>query len=213
MPGVARLYAALAYAASLALIFLAAMLTGTHARDAFIFIFLPGILLAVLSPFIWSGSRSAMLLALAVSVVVQIMVLGSDHLNWRLFLPMPVVFAALTVAGLASAKRPAEGDAAEGVLVEVFAALVYFSGVLAVFMAPFNYSRLLGWPGLAFYAGLVGLVAAALSALIWRGSKWAMMATFVLSLLHWLALAQVDPSLWRSVPNIAAAAVPGSSRR
>lgn len=208
VPGVDRLYGAIAYAASLALILLAAMLTATRARDAFIFIFLPGILLAVLAPFIWSGSRSAMLLALAVSVVLQIMVAGGGNLDWRLFLPMPAAFAALTIAALASAKRSVE-PAAGGVLAEVFATVVYFSGVLAVFMAPFNYSRLLGWPGLVLYAALVGLVAAALGALIWRGSIWAMVATFALSLLHLVVLGQLDPALWRNVPNIAAAAASG----
>ncbi len=99
-PVLARLYGALVYVSSLALIFFAAMLTGTHARVAFIYIFLPGVLLAVLSPFIWSGSRSAMLLAFAVAVVVQFLIVGSDPLNWWLFLAMPVVFGALTVVGL-----------------------------------------------------------------------------------------------------------------
>ena len=118
MPGVARLYGAIAYAASLALILLAAMLTATRARDAFIFIFLPGVLLAVLTPFIWSGSRSAMLLALAVSVVLQIMVAGGGSLDWRLFLPMPAAFTALTIAALASANRSVEPAAGGGVLAE-----------------------------------------------------------------------------------------------
>jgi hypothetical protein len=209
VPGVARLYGVIAYAASLALILLAAMLTATRARDAFIFIFLPGVLLAVLTPFIWSGSRSAMLLALAVSVVLQIMVVGGGNLDWRLFLPMPAAFTALTIAAFASANRSVEPAAGGGVLAEVFATAVYFSGVLAVFMAPFNYSRLLGWPGLVLYAAMVGLAAAALGALIWRGSIWAMVATFALSLLHLVVLGQLDPALWRNVPNIAAAAASG----
>ena len=121
-----------------------------------------------------------------------------------------MVFGALTVVGLV-ANLPEHGSRHGGTawLDEVFAAVVYFSGVLAVFMAPFNYSRDFGWPGFALYAALLGLVAGGLSALIWRGTIWAMIATFVLSLLHWLALAWIDPSLWRSVPHIAAPAVSG----
>src|SRR5258708_22608643 len=53
-PVVARVYAALVYVASLALLFAAAVLTSTHAREAFIFVFLPGVLLAVMSRFIWT---------------------------------------------------------------------------------------------------------------------------------------------------------------
>ena len=208
-PVLARLYGALVYVSSLALIFFAAMLTGTHARVAFIYIFLPGVLLAVLSPFIWSGSRSAMLLAFAVAVVVQFLIVGSDPLNWWLFLAMPGVFGALTVVALLATSRSASGGTVHGVADEVFAAVVYFSGVLAVFMAPFNHSRDFGWPGFALYAAVVGLLAGGLSALIWRGTIWAMIATFVLSLLHWLALAWIDSSLWRSVPHIAAPAVSG----
>jgi hypothetical protein len=206
---VGRLYAGLAYAASLVLLFIAAMLTGTHAREAFIYIFLPGVLLAALSPFIWRGSRSAMLLAFMVSIVVQLMILDSDSVYWRLVLPVPFLFGALTVAGMLATARPESDALAPGVTAEVFAALVYFTGVLGVFMAPFNHSRLFGWPGLALYTALVGGAAGILSALIWRGSIAAMMTAFGLSLLHWFVLGSIDPALWRNVPNIAAAAVSG----
>jgi hypothetical protein len=162
-----------------------------------------------LSPFIWRGSRSAMLLAFMVSVVVQLMILDSDPVNWRLVLPVPVLFGALTVAGVLATAAPPTNAPAPGVLVEVFAALVYFTGVLAVFMAPFNQSRHLGWPGLALYAALVGCAAGILSALIWRGSIAAMMTTFGLALLHWVVLGAIDPALWRDTPNIVAAAVSG----
>jgi hypothetical protein len=150
-----------------------------------------------------------MLLACAVAVVVQVLIIGNDPLNWWLFLAMPVAFGALTVAGLVATSRSTAGGAGHGVANEVFAAVVYFSGVLAVFMAPFNHSRDFGWPGFALYAALLGLVAGGLSALIWRGTIWAMIATFALSLLHWLVLAWIDPSLWRSVPYVAAPTVSG----
>ena len=206
---VACCYAALTYASSLALIFLAAMLTGTRARDAFILVFLPGVLLAVLSPLIWRGRRSAMLLALAVAVVVELMIPDGGPLNWRLFLPIPLVFGALAFVGVASTGRAADGGPQPGATVEVFAVLVYFCGILAVFMAPFNHSRNLGWPGVAIYAALVGSVAGGLSASIWWGSIPAMISAAALSLLHWLALAWVDPALWRSAPHILAPAAFG----
>ena len=136
-----------------------------------------------------------MLLALAVSVVVlQFIVLGSDHLNWRFFLPMPVVFAALCVRRSSiSAERPANSDAAEGVLVEVFAALVAISpAFLPCSWLPWTVPG--SWAGRGLRSMRAGRACGRGSdALIWRGSKWAMMAAFVLSLLHWLVLAQVDP--------------------
>src|ERR1700716_67962 len=62
----ARVYAVLSYVTSLVLLFGAAVLTSTHAREAFIFVFLPGVLLAVLSRFIWTGSGPGRTLAFAV---------------------------------------------------------------------------------------------------------------------------------------------------
>src|SRR5262249_49764374 len=99
-PLLARVYAALVYLTSLVLVFGAAVLTGTHARQAFIFVFLPGVLLAALSVFIWSGRRAAMILALAVAVAVELMMTGSEPQNWWQFLAVPVVYGALTIAGL-----------------------------------------------------------------------------------------------------------------
>ena len=206
-PLLARLYAALVYVSSLILVFSAAVLTGTHAREAFIFVFLPGVLLAVLSVFIWSGRRAAMILAFAVSAAVEIMMIGNDARNWWQFLAMPVVFGALATAGFIAAPR--SGNAAHRVADEVYAAVVYFAGLLAVFMAPFNHSRHFGGTGVALYALLVGLVLGGLSVFIWRGKFWAMIATFVLSLGHWLVLAGIDPSLWSRVPFIAAPVVSG----
>jgi uncharacterized membrane-anchored protein len=74
-------------------------------------------------------------------------------------------------------------------------------------MAPFNHSRNFGLPGVALYALLLGLVVGALSVFIWRGRIWAMIAAFALSLAHWIALANINPMLWGSLPNLAAPAV------
>jgi len=207
-PILARVYGAVVYLCSLLLIFGAAELTSTHARAAFIFAFLPGILLAVLSVFVWSGRRSAMILAFAVSVVVELIMVGNDPRDWWQLLTMPVVFAALTAAGFLA--TPQGAVAAGRTADEVYAAAVYFTGLLAAFMAPFNHSRHFGGiGGVALYALLVGVVLGSLSALIWRGKLWAMIATFVLSLAHWLVLAGIDPALWSSIPFIAAPVASG----
>ena len=123
------------------------MLTGTHARVAFIYIFLPGVLLAVLSPFIWSGSRSAMLLAFAVAVVVQFLIVGSDPLNWWLFLAMPGVFGALTVVALV--QRPERGRRHVPAWPTKSSPRWSISPASWRFMAPFDHSREFGWPGFA----------------------------------------------------------------
>jgi len=207
-PVFARAYAALVYLSSLVLLFGAAVLTGTRAREAFIFVFLPGVLLAVLGIFIWSGRRAAMILALGVGVAVELMMIGNDPANWWQFLPMPVLFGALTIAGFnAPAVEPR--TSAQHVADEVYAAVVYFAGLLAAFMAPFNHSRHFGGTGVALYALLVGAGLGSLSVLIWRGRRWAMIATFALALGHWLLLAGIDPLLWRSFAFIAAPVVFG----
>jgi hypothetical protein len=208
-PSVARGYAVLAYLTSLVLLFAAAVLTSTHARVAFIFIFLPGVLLAVLSRFIWTGSRSAMILAFAVSIALEFIVIDNSPESWGLFLPLPVLFGMLMAAGLAVASPPTAAGARARVVDEVYAAVVYFAGLLAVFMAPFNHSRNFGLPAIALYALLLGLVVGALSVFIWRGRIWAMVAAFALSLAHWIVLANIDPLLWGSLPNMAAPAVSG----
>ena len=207
-PIIGRAYAVLSYVASLMLLFGAAVLTSTHARVAFIFVFLPGILLAVLSRFIWTGSRSAMILAFAVAVALELIVVDNSPESWGLFLALPVLFGMLMAAGLAAASPPSAGVRAR-IADEVYAAVVYFAGLLAVFMAPFNHSRSFGLPSVALYALLLGLAAGALSVFIWRGRIWAMIAAFALALAHWLALASMDSSLWGSLPNIAAPVVSG----
>jgi hypothetical protein len=207
-PLVARVYAALSYATSVVLLFAAAVLTSTHARVAFIFVFLPGILLAVLSRFIWTGSRSAMILACAVAVALELIVVDNAPDSWGLFLALPVLFGLLTVTGLAAPAPPSVGAQAR-VADEVYATIVYFVGLLAAFMAPFNHSRNFGLPAVALYALLLGLLAGALSVFIWRGRIWAMVAAFALSLAHWIVLAAVDPLLWGSLPNLAAPVVSG----
>jgi hypothetical protein len=203
----ARVYAVLSYVTSLVLLFGAAVLTSTHAREAFIFVFLPGVLLAVLSRFIWTGSRSAMILAFAVSVALELMVVDNARESWGLFLALPVLFGMLAAVGLSAASPRTAAGAQPRVADEVYAAVVYFAGLFAVFMAPFNHSRNFGLPGVALYALLLGLVVGALSVFIWRGRIWAMVAAFALSLAHWIALANINPMLWGSLPNLAAPAV------
>jgi hypothetical protein len=99
---VARVYAALVYIASMALLYGAAVLTGTHAREAFIFVFLPAVIFAVLAVFVWTGHRSAMILAFALAVGLELMMISNDPASWGYFLVLPVVFGLLMALGLAS---------------------------------------------------------------------------------------------------------------
>jgi hypothetical protein len=204
----ARIYAALIYLSSMLLMFGAAALTSTHARVAFIFVFIPGVLLAVLAVFVWLGKRAAMILAFAVSLVVELMLVGNDPANWWQLLAMPALFAAFTAGGVILV--PKGEDPPARVADEVYAAMAYFAGLLAVFMAPFNFFRQFGAPGAALYALVVGLTLGGLSVLIWRGRLPAMIAAFVLSLAHWLVLAGlVDPSFWSNIAFIAAPVASG----
>lgn len=194
---VVRVYAALVYIASLALLYGAAVLTGTHAREAFIFVFLPAVIFAVLAVFVWTGHRSAMILAFALAVGLELMMISNDPASWGYFLVLPVVFGLLMALGFASTPM-ATARASARVADEVYAAVVYFAALLAVFMAPFNHSRQLGLQTVGVYALAVGIVLGALSVCIWRGKIWAMVAAFSLSLAYWLALAGMNPMLWRS---------------
>jgi hypothetical protein len=196
-PAIARVYAALVYVASLALLYGAAVLTGTRAREAFIFVFLPGIICAVLALFIWTGHRSAMILAFAVAVGLELIMAANDLASWSSFLVLPIVFGLLTILGLAAAP-PAAARAPARVADEVYAAVVYFAALLAVFMAPFNHSRQLGLQTVALCALAAGIVLGMLSVLIWRGRIWAMVAAFALSLAYWLVLGNMNPLLLRS---------------
>jgi hypothetical protein len=208
-PVIARVYAALVYLVSLSLLFAAAVLTGTRAREAFIFVFLPGVLFAVLCLFIWTASRSAMILAFVVALALPPMSVGNMPESWGYVLPIPVLFGMLTAFGLAAPASRTNGGGETRVADEVYAAVVYFSGLLAVFMAPFNHLRQFGLHGVGVYALALGVVLGTLAVLIWRGKVWAMIAAFALSLAHWIVLANINPSLWRSVPHLAAPVVSG----
>jgi hypothetical protein len=208
-PVVARVYAALVYLVSLTLLYGAAVLTSTHARDAFIFIFLPGVLFAVLAMFIWTASRSAMILTFAASAALQLMSVGNMPESWGYLLPIPVLFGLLTAFGLAAPVPRRDSGAEPRVADEVYAAVVYFTALLAVFMAPFNHSRQFGLQAVGLYALLLGVVLGGLAVLIWRGKIWAMIAAFALSLAHWIALASINPWLWSSPPYLAAPVVSG----
>jgi hypothetical protein len=206
-PHIGRVYAAFTYFAAIALLFGAAVLTGTFAREAFIFVFVPGALLSALTPFIWSGSRAAMILALVVAAVLALITTGSSLPNRWFFVLLPIVCAALTVLALFAVIPRAETN--WFVADEVYAALVYFAGLWTAFMAPFNHSRLFGWPGIAIYVLIVSLSLGLLSALIWRGKAWAMVAACAASLAHWIVLARIDSSLWPSAYDLAAPIVSG----
>src|SRR5205814_222274 len=128
-PVVARAYAALVYIASLVLLYGAAVLTGTHAREAFIFVFLPAVIFAVLALFIWSGHRSAMILAFGLAAGLELMMVLNDPASWAYFLVLPVVFGLLMAVGLAASQPVTSASTGARVMDEVYAAVVYFAAL------------------------------------------------------------------------------------
>jgi peptidoglycan/LPS O-acetylase OafA/YrhL len=151
-----------------------------------------------------------MILTFAASAALQLMSVGNMPESWGYLLPIPVLlFGLLTAFGLAAPVPRRDSGAEPRVADEVYAAVVYFTALLAVFMAPFNHSRQFGLQAVGLYALVLGVVLGALAVLIWRGKTWAMIAAFALSLAHWIALANINPWLWSSPPYLAAPVVSG----
>src|SRR4051812_113796 len=86
---IARAFAVVTYAFSLLLAFFAGMLTGTPAAGAAPFVFLPGVGLALLSPFIWFGARWAMALVFLVAVALELTTVANSPGEWWLFVIVP----------------------------------------------------------------------------------------------------------------------------
>jgi hypothetical protein len=206
VPLVVRIYAALTFACGLALVYVAAGLTDTHANGMFIFVFLPGLLLVALCPHIWSGRRWAMILALAVAIALELMAVANDPGIWWLLLAMPVVFAALTATGLARTPGGSYRVIERRVEDEVYAAAVYLYALLLAFLAPLDLTRIFGRADVTLYALGLGLVLGWLSVAIARGHVGAMLAAFAPLLLHGLAICWFVPDLAHSAPYLAASA-------
>jgi hypothetical protein len=194
---VARAYAVVAYACGVFLVWTASMLGDTHAAAWSIFVFLPGVVFAALSPSIWSGARWAMIVAFLVVAVLDIALTVNAPGDWWVVLVFPVVCGAFTLAHIAA--EPTSDDSPmppARVADEVYAALAYMYGILLAAIAPYDAYKLPGPPILSGWAFISGLVLGALSVFIWRGKVWAMAFACLLTLAQWLVLASLEPMFW-----------------
>src|SRR3954447_1206850 len=85
-------YAAVACLSSLILIYLAGALRGTHAAGAAVLPLFAGSLFGALAPFIWRGSRWALISTFAVSLIAFLTVVSQSPADVWYAVPFPVVF-------------------------------------------------------------------------------------------------------------------------
>jgi len=193
---VARAYAVFAYACGAFLAWAAAMVGETHAAVWSVFILLPGVVFAALSPSIWSGERWAMIVAFLVVAVLDIATTVNEPGDWWVVLVFPLVCGAFTLAHIAAQPSDDPPMPPARVADQVYAALAYIYGIVIALVAP--YDQLPGPPMMSVWALMSGLTLGALSFFIWRGNVWAMAVACLLTLAQWLALASLEPAFWTS---------------
>jgi hypothetical protein len=197
-------YAAVSYLSSLFLIYVAGALSGTHASGAAVIPLFAGSLFGALAPFIWRGSRWALIGTFAVSLIAAAVAVKQSPADTWYAVPFPVVFGLLSaLAMITGSPTPAvthNGD----MFPKAYAALVYLYSFVAVFLWPNSVTHVrLGVDPWGYtqnrytpYVVLFGFFLGALSIPIWRGRLWAMLLACVMTLAHWLALAMLVASFW-----------------
>jgi hypothetical protein len=207
-------YAGVVYLSSLTFVFFASIVRHTHAAGAAGVPLVAAAIFAALVPFIWRGSRWAMLGTFAVSVVAAITVVNQAPRDLWLALPFPVVFGLLTATVMVVGSPPPDAGRSGSMVAKGYAALAYLYSFPVVFLWPESI-KAIGtgvdpWgftePRHAPYVVIFGFVLGALSIPIWRGQLWAMLLAFALVLAQWLALALLVASFWAD-PWYAAAPV------
>src|SRR5262245_56016668 len=126
-------YAAATYLGSLFLIYLAGALRGTHAAGAGVIPLLTGLLFGALAPFIWRGSRWALIGTFAVSLIAFLTVVSQSPADARYAVPFPVVFGLLTALAMITG-YPAAAERNGDMIPKGYAALVYLYSFVAVFL-------------------------------------------------------------------------------
>jgi hypothetical protein len=193
---IARTFAWVTYVFSLLLAFLAGSLADTHAAGAAPFVLFPGLGLAVLSPFIWFGTRWAMVLAFLIGAGLELAAALENPTEWWLFLVIPVVLGMLTLMHAIARASDSQPASQAGIFDKVHAGLVYAYSFAATFAAPIYHTWHLGAPIMSSYVLVLGVVLGAMSWLIWRGATWAMIVVWALVTMQWLVLASLDPVFW-----------------
>ena len=208
----ARSYAAVVYLSCLILYFFAAtFLLLTHAPGAAGVPLLVGACYAALAPLIWSGHRSAMVVAFAMSIAAVAIVTSESSADWWLGLPFVVIFGAFTAVSIAAGIRPVAPVAPSGapgakaiakVIAEVYAAAVYVYGfvIVVLWWDSLRGTRIDPWdyadPRRFLYVLSFALVVSLLCIPIWRARVWAMIAALALGLIHLYSLATLNVWFW-----------------
>jgi hypothetical protein len=194
---IARTFAVVSYAFSLLLAFLAGAVLDTHAVGLAPHLFIPGVGLAVLSPFIWFGARWAMILVFVIAMALELAIVIASG-EWWFFLAVPVVLGMLTLMHVMARVSDSQPTSQAGAINKFHAGLVYAYSFAAALAAPIYHTNRLGAPISASYALFLGVTLGAMSYFIWRGASWAMIAVCALVTMQWLVLGSLDSTFWAS---------------
>jgi hypothetical protein len=195
----ALVYAAVACLFGLTMIFVGVAIGQTHAAGAAGFWIVPGLAVAALAPFVAHARRWAMVAAVLVPGALALLYLYHAPEHWQVALPVPAVFALLAVAAflLGAGSAPQSVPHGAGVAAEVFAAAAFLGGLVAVLLLPVPAEP--GGRAIGVDVPVLGLVFAGLSVLVWRGSRWAMIALVVLALALAFLAGRHDFALRRAI--------------
>jgi hypothetical protein len=151
---------------------------------------IPGLLFAALAPFLWHGSRWAMIAAFVVSVAGAVAFIGdAGPSDWWIGPPFPMVFGILTAVAIVADTKTARIGQRSSPFAESYAAVALLGGFIAVILLPKLIANFAS-TAVQVYLPALGVIFAILSIFIWRGRRWAMIAAFVVALL--LALLMAD---------------------
>jgi hypothetical protein len=192
---VARTFAVVTYAFSLLLAFFAGALSDTHAVGLAPHVLIPGLGLAVLSPFVWFGARWAMILVFLIGVALESAV-GIASGDWWFFLAFPVVLGMLTLLHAMARPSDSRPTSQAAAINKVHAGLVYAYSFAAALAAPIYHTYRLGAPIVSSYGLFLGIALGAMSYFIWRGASWAMIVVCALVTMQWLVLGSLDSAFW-----------------
>jgi hypothetical protein len=192
---IARTIAVVSYGFSLLLAFLAGAVLDTHTVGLAPHVFIPGVGLAVLSPFIWFGARWAMLLAFFIGVALESAIVIASG-DWWFFLAVPVVLGMLTLMHAMARASDSQPPSRVAAINKVHAGLVYAYSFAAALAAPIYHTNRLGAPITSSYVLFLGVALGAMSYFILRGASWAMIVVCGLVTMQWLVLGSLDSAFW-----------------
>jgi hypothetical protein len=176
-------YGAVAYVVSLAMIFVGAAISQTHAAGAAVFWVVPGLLFVALAPFIAMARRWAAVATFALAALIAAAYIYNAPGDWWLALPVPAMFGILTAVAIAMGAGVQRDSAASGagMVAEVYAACALLGGLVAVLLLPLPVADE-GGAGLRLDAAAFGIAFAGLSVFVRRGRRWAMLGLALLAL-------------------------------